>query len=111
MSARGGSTPRSPAATAEVPVQFVFENAAQLLPPDLVLHDHQRRVLRERLVEHADTLHVGADQLLTPPLVRDLVRRDVERKVDCLLAIEAGVEPQRLGERDQAGKGRGIVGA
>ena len=70
------------AARAQVAVQFLLQEAADLLLPVHLLHDHQRRILGKGLGQHGHTLLVRADDLVRPPLVRELVRTDIGHIVD-----------------------------
>ena len=50
--------------------------------PVHVLHHHGGRVLGQRLREHGVALLVGADHLVRPPLVPQLVGADIGHHVD-----------------------------
>ena len=82
----------------QVPIELVLQEPAHLRRPVFVLLHHQRRVLREGLIEHGHALHVGADQLMRPPLVRHLVRRHVEHVVDVIGIAQVRNKADGLGE-------------
>ena len=73
-----------------------------------MLHHHQRRILRQGFAQHRRALHVGADHLVSPPLVRQFVRHDVARKVDLVGIVGVRVEPDGLrighGPRERLGE-------
>ena len=75
------AAPRPPRrrAPAEIIVELELEEAADLVLAVEVPHHHQRRILGERLAEHRPALHVGADHLVRPILVGELVRGDIGR--------------------------------
>ena len=72
-----------------------------MLRPIEPLHDHQRRVLRERLGEHGHALHVSADDLVKPPLVGRFVGGNVGDQVRVL--GPRGVEDEAGGLRVRDG--------
>jgi hypothetical protein len=65
------------AAGAQVAVQLVLQELADARLAVGLLHDDQGRVLGQGLGERGVALHVGADDLVGPPLVRQLVGGDV----------------------------------
>ena len=83
-----------------------LEEAPHLLAAVLALHDHQGGVLRHRFRHHGRALHVPADHLVRPPLVRHLVGGDVEDVVDRLVVVlvEPGDEAERLRVGDGVGQ-------
>ena len=95
------------AAPAQVAIQFGLQELAHLPATVFLLHHHQCRVLGQRLGQHRCTLHVGADHLVRPPLVRDLVRGHVEHVVDVLLVTQVGDEADRLRVGNRVGEGLG----
>ena len=98
-------------AAAQVIIELVFEEAADLVRPVHVLHHHQRRILGERLAGHRTALHVGADHLVRPILVRHFVRDDIGRPVDLGRVVGVGVEADRfrIGHRPGEGLGEAVV--
>ena len=72
------------AAAREIPVQLVLQELADVGRPVLLLHDHERRILRQSLGHHVGSLGFTADELMSPPLVCQLVGRDVKDLVDVL---------------------------
>jgi len=60
--------------------------------------------IRQRLGQHGRALHVGADHLVRPPLVRHLVRGDVEHVVHVILVAQVGDEADRFGIRNGVGE-------
>ena len=93
------------AATFEILVHLVLQEPFHLLGSVLVLHDHERRVLRQRLGENRRSLHPTTDHLVRPPLMRDLVGRHVERVVDVVIVVvHIGDEADRFGVRDRVGE-------
>ena len=92
----------------EVPIELVFEEPSHARRAVLLFHHHHRRILRHGFGEERCTLSVRANHLVGPPLVRHLVRRDVERVVHIVRLLDAGDEAdgfrvwnrirQRLGE-------------
>ena len=75
-----------------------------MLAAVFLFQHHQRGVLRQRLGDHRAALHVGADHLVRPPLVRDFVRGDVEHEVDVLGIAQVGDEADRLRVRNGVGE-------
>ena len=91
-------------------VELIFEEAADLVGPVEVLHHHQRRILRERLAGQRAALHVGADHLMRPILVRHLVRDDIGGEVDLFGIVGVGVEADQFRIRHGSGKRLGEAG-
>ncbi len=93
------------AARAKVAVELVLQELADLLRPVHLLHHHQRRVLGQRFDDEGAALLIGADDLVTPPLVPDLVRRDVGDHVDLLgiAVVRDEADPFRV--RNRVGEG------
>ncbi|KAG1386626.1 hypothetical protein G6F59_016772 [Rhizopus arrhizus] len=81
----------------QVAIQFALEELAHVLAAVLLLHHHQRRVLRQRFGKDRCALHVGTDHLVRPPLVGDLVRGDVEHVVHLVRITQVGDEADGLG--------------
>ena len=86
----------------EVPVEFVGEELLEVVPPVGFLHQGDGRVVGQALGKPGRPLHVGADHLVAPPLVADLVGRHVKRHVEVVVAtVVAEDEPDtlRIGHR------------
>ena len=108
----GFSSLRSLAAAAQILVEFKAQEALHRLRSEVVLHHHQRGVLRHGLVDRGRAFDVGGDHLVRPPLMPGLVRGDVERQVDGVgLLADLGDEADRLGEGNRVGErfGKGAV--
>ena len=90
---------------AQVTVEFGLQEFADLCLAVELLHDPQCGILREGLGEHGHALLVGADHLVRPPLVRDLVRGDVSDEIDLLVTVFI---PEVLDETDALRVGHGV---
>ena len=93
-------------AAAEIAVELGFEEEAHVFVAVSVVHDAKGGVLGERLGHHVRALDLAADELVTPPLMTELVGGDEVGVVDVLLGIlDAADEAEGLGEGDGVGKG------
>ncbi|MNM63698.1 hypothetical protein D3C81_750730 [compost metagenome] len=95
------------AAPGQVAIQLALEELAHVLSTVLLLHHHQCRILRQRLGQHGCTLHVGADHLVRPPLVRHFVGGHVEHIVHLVRVAQVGDEADRLRIGNGVGEGLG----
>ena len=63
-------------------------------------------VLRESFHDRGCTLSIGADYLMSPPLMSDFVGRHEEREIDriLLVGIDVGDETDAFGKRNRVGE-------
>ncbi|HYE01880.1 MAG TPA: hypothetical protein VD963_01460, partial [Phycisphaerales bacterium] len=88
-------------AALQVPVQLELQVAAEMVLAAELLHHHLRGILGEGLGEHLPPLHVRADHLVRPVLVRQLVCGEVRDVVHRLRLVVVGDEAHvfRIGDR------------
>jgi hypothetical protein len=72
------------AATLQIAVELVFQEAAHLGVAVFLLEHHQCRVFGQAFGDELGALHAGRHLLMRPPLMRDLVGSDEVRVVDVL---------------------------
>ena len=90
------------AATAQISVELTPQEFLRGLAAEPLLHDRQRRILGESFGEHRRALTVAADDLMRPPLVRELVGRHEVREVDLVVAFFLSIdEADAFGVRDR----------
>ena len=94
-------------ASAQVAVELVLEEAAHLRVSVLVLHHAQRRILGEAFGHHVRALNPSADELVSPPLMRKLMRGYEVGEVDIVRLFEAPDEAHVLGIGHGVGEGLG----
>ena len=78
-----------PGSTAKIAVEKVAQDLVHIVLAVLVLHHHVGGVLGQRFRHHVRALLLTADQLMTPPLMSQLVRRNEIRQVDIVLVQHA----------------------
>ncbi|MNV38874.1 hypothetical protein D3C71_1304370 [compost metagenome] len=100
------------AARTQVAVQFVLEEATDLVGSVQLLHHHQRRVLRQGFRQQGRALLIRTDHLVRPPLMPDLVGGDIGDVVDLLLLAQVGDEAEafRVGHGVGEGLSESLVG-
>ena len=70
--------------TIQVIVQLILQETLHRGGTILLLHHHQRRILRQGFGEHRPALYIGTDHLMCPPLMSQLMRRDIKHIVNAL---------------------------
>ena len=92
-------------AAAQVAVELVLQKAVHVVAAVLLLHDHERGVLGERLRHHVGAFDAAADELVRPPLMAQFMRGDEVSEVDIGGLLDAADEADAFGKRNGVGKG------